>query len=154
MSYRTNCGIMREVFKGWRSKIGIITIVMALFFVGVWIRSYSVSEEIVVLMSGRLHAFMSTGGSFSWVSSTGDRMPDSFEWEMNSQWPNGRTSSSRSIGMLSKIKNFQWSDTVWETTADKSRFWIIHYWQIAVPLTLLSAYLLLIKPRSSKSEFQ
>lgn len=140
---------MREVFHGWRRKFGVLTLLMACVFTGEWVRSYTVNDEIAVTWSGRLHAFLSSSGEFSLISWSNDEIPDSFEWEVKSDVSNGQVSHYMSLGMPRPKRHWFWWDEVREMTADKSGIWIIHYWSIVTPLTLLSAFLLLTKPRKS-----
>ena len=38
---------MRELFRGWRRKVGLATLVMACLLMGAWARSYAVRDQIV-----------------------------------------------------------------------------------------------------------
>ena len=39
---------MRDVFKGWRRKVGVVTLGLACGFAATWVRSFYVVSEIVV----------------------------------------------------------------------------------------------------------
>ena len=44
---------MGDFFRGWRRKIGLLSLVLALLFMGVWVRSLSVMDVINVRTSLR-----------------------------------------------------------------------------------------------------
>lgn len=39
---------MREFFKGWRRKVGLVTLVMALVFTGGWLRSRFFEDSVII----------------------------------------------------------------------------------------------------------
>lgn len=70
---------MRDFFKGWRRKVGCVTLVMALACIGLWIRGYDVGDRITFdgrqaqngesssyVITASYHGIM--GGTLSWMS--------------------------------------------------------------------------------------
>ena len=137
---------MREFFHGWRRKAGLVTLVMALVFVAGWVRSLSVADEVATrinrttLIASSLHGRVGLGhhvGDFPrskmprWNSSQVDT--NGFERDFVIQW--------KSCGvMIIEPRGLRSSPTYILT---------VPYCYIVIPLTLLSAYLLLGKPRQS-----
>ena len=118
---------MKEFFHGWRRKTGIITLVMACLFATVWVRSLFIEDVVIFLDGFRHHTLISLSGNVYWDSeaeSTFD--PGRFTWF---------TYDLRNPTMLASSL---------ESVEEAFR---IPYWSITVPLTVLSAYLLLSKPR-------
>ena len=133
---------MGEFLKGWRRKVGCVTLVMALAFTMGWVRSVSVSEGAVIQFPAWTHFLISTGGHFSWMANfpASDRpveetVDHSFvyaeiEWKWRCRWHGIDIGEGHLMGFPLKA-------------------WVIPYWSIVIPLTLLSAYLLLSKPHNS-----
>ena len=133
--------MMREFFKGWRRKVGCVTLVMACVFAVGWVRSLTRRDtfdfgrvEIVSLESSLAVAI--------WPRS-------------NLRLPQWFTEDSRSIdsvfgphGCRSRGAGF-WSSGI--ADLQSTLIVVAPYWSIVIPLTLLSAYLLLSKPRVAKT---
>ena len=93
---------MSEVFRGWRWKIGVVTLVMACGFMAEWVRSYSGLDLIAV--------------------------------------------GPREIKSLDGAVRFSFYDPAQYRMTE---LLAIPYWSIVIPLTALSAFLLLSMPRQS-----
>jgi hypothetical protein len=129
---------MNNFFHGWRRKVGCVTLVVALGFMGGWIRSLSVTD-FCQLPVGRLcnADFVSDDGRFScgWVSPTG---PTRFNW---------RNFENRGpIAIRSRSLYFDFTDGTAPNPSGIQSQHIIPYWLIAIPLPLLSGYLILWQP--------
>ena len=140
---------MREFFHGWRRKTGIVTLVLACVFMAGWVRSHFVCDHPHVFM-GKIfieavtihdhvflqqHSFGQGGFFFGW------KTPHDFE------------TLSEAYGVA-----FEWAFILCGfgfSTADNGReiLLLIPYWSIVILLTLLSAYLLLSKPRVAKPPY-
>ncbi len=129
---------MREFFHGWRRKAGCVTLVLALVFMGAWLRSYIVEDRLAFTTGDFRHAISSFQGRVGW-----DRWldsPPSVGVAWSSEWRNlnmpirARPThfKARPGSILGKLQ--------FESRA-------VPYWPFAIPLTLLSAYLILWKPR-------
>jgi hypothetical protein len=136
-------------FKPWRRKIGIATLLMACLFVGGLIRSHSVRDTVsfwagrqtpVLLIStsqfilwGKVFLDPGTGSTFAhWTT---DAVPQ----------PN--VVSEISVDDSSQLRWFK--IVAIKSSTHSHPFWVISYWSIVIPLTLLSVFLLLTKPRKS-----
>jgi hypothetical protein len=120
---------MREFFHGWRRKIGCLALVMACIVSVLWVRSLLI-EDVVVFFNGFRHQTVdSLNGDVYWDSQ--------IEWTFDPGWFTWFTYDLRDPRLLEA------SLASWEG-GESMR---IPYWSVAVPLTLLSAYLILWKPR-------
>ena len=143
--------IMGEFFKGWRIKIGVMTLVMACVFLGGWVRSRSTVDLMTLYYAKSNCIFVSGGERFLFVlgdkqvqSETNDRdegvdyriarWPDATK-KLTTHWHSLNASTVKVY--LSRINR----DTI------ISSYMMVPYWSIIIPLTLMSAWLLLSKPR-------
>ena len=104
-----------------------MTLVVALAFAGLWMRSFDVTEYFAFRISSALQVIRSRGGELGWqdLSQFSHRFP---------------------VGWSSDPRRFVYRGPL----SDPIHFVEVPYWSIVIPLTLLSAYLLLIKPRPAK----
>jgi hypothetical protein len=158
---------MREFFRGWKRKVGVVTMTMACLFMAGWLRSRHARDEFNV---GRNHGLRITGISgrshFSigiikkngftdplWLSAShnetdstldvtkpidGARCPTVFHIHM------GLPRNGITLGESRFNFYHETSETCWF-----AGFWL-PYWSIVIPLTAISAWLLLSKPRPAK----
>jgi len=119
---------MGKFFKGWRWKIGVLTLVMACVLMGGWMRSF-VATDVWFASTSRI---ASLNGNFEWMSF--DNAPKHFI-------------RRRSFGADQRDSiNGAWAVLKTEHPNKMTR---IPYWSIVLSLTLLSAYLLLAKPKKA-----
>jgi hypothetical protein len=120
---------MHEFFNGWRRKAGCVTLMIALLFMGGWIRS-TTDRDTAVIRTGTnsFFGFESEDGSMRLAHFSSDHPVTffgNFEFESDLR--------SDALSLMAVVPS-------------ELRF-AVPYWSIAVPLTLLSAYLILWKPR-------
>lgn len=122
---------MREFFSGWRRKVGCGALVMALVLMGGWIRSRVVQDQIILGANKRCHVVVSSRGYLRWFA-IDDESPPFLSWRS---------------GVYTDISNGKFLLATWRGTAVvhvyAGRDWIVPYAFVAIPLTLLSAYLIL-----------
>ena len=130
---------MKEFFHGWRRKTGVVSLVMACAVMGLWLRSLKVWDFYAFPAGIRHHQFNSIDGGFIW--SSWDRQPPedwaSPDWEWIADDSDTAGPFPDFVKLWDNPTNRRW----------KARYWYIYYWQIVIPLALLSAFLLLWKPR-------
>jgi hypothetical protein len=153
---------MREFFHGWRRKVGVLTLVMALAFAGAWLRGHRVkdvystrgprtvcdtwssSHEGIAWLRLRLQLpiTISTPGWRTYTVGTTGKSVEGFfrnqkqavDWRW--KWLGfdfGQSQASQPIPL-------------------QMTFLTIPYWSLVLPPTLLSAYLILWKPRKRTSD--
>ena len=150
---------MGEFFRRWRRKIGFMTLMMALAFAGGWVRSPFV-EDSIEIPTGR-HSTISLVSAYSQLllkvefrRSSDDTLsiptwrsvklwdgikwyddpPTVFHWEWNGF-------------ALAEVPYQELLDDDWQDY--RSTYYFAPYWSIVSPLTLISLWLLLSKPRRS-----
>ncbi len=147
---------MREVFQGWRRKLGGITLLLALVAVGAWCRSLYQVDVVTIECGLSRQMFASTEGRLVWdqrqiqmlgrrgtarfsltlridVSETGDRSRFRYLDNWSIKWR--RRGWGFDFGEASQLSGAH------------VNFRAVPYWSIVFALTLLSACLLLWKPR-------
>lgn len=129
---------MREFFRGWRRKVGCVTLLMALAVFGMWTRSQLVWEMINAPVGGRDHVTLLVPGRFTWVSyfpEKGNRIPQ--------QWDQDQVSKDNVHGL-------EEMEAEWRQDSMRRPGYIgvrVNLLVVLIPLSLLSAYLILWKPR-------
>jgi hypothetical protein len=150
---------MYTVFHGWRRKLGCVSLVMALVSMGLWIRGRVVVDAIT--FNDLRHSIANSPNGFEWTRRAGGQSP--MPQFMNLSWNTISLDDSN-------FESFPEAPMGWETswnyhwcgfpfgkfqlTADpllslvfaEFATWTIPHWAVVVPLTLLSAYLMLRKP--------
>jgi hypothetical protein len=148
---------MGEFFHGWRRKFGLVTLVMACVSMAGWMRSHSV-QDVVSIHSGR-----HTSESLSSVKCV-------LVWQ-RSQFDHDEYKGPRpewtTYPFHSETKWFDETGMVWcwqlcgfgfgEVPSDliegvEEKFFFFPYWSVTVPLTFISAWLLLSKTGKSNSK--
>ena len=164
---------MGEFFKGWRRTTGCVTLVMACVAMSGWIRS---SIHTDCLERIHCHSRYAVASRFGFVSLLYQKWPDDSATPWGATrfriWSVADSPQPDKDGVLqpydpaygAKVLNWRWrwvgfygssgsSDTTGKAGSQLLQFEyrMVHYWSITIPLTLLSAYLLLVKPRVGKA---
>lgn len=126
---------MREFFKGWRRKAGCITLVMACAMAGLAMRSRFSYDIASFAFNSRQHQIVSMDSRLEWRAS---------DLEPNSIGFNGWTSVDAGDLVAALVSYEFWQLERSQRHAEK---WTSPDWVAVVPFTLLSALLLLWKPR-------
>jgi hypothetical protein len=128
---------MRGFFKGWRRRVGCITLMMACALGSGWIRSLSSWDLVAFPIGKRTHQLTSYRGGIAWSSWDSVKPGWAFETDMK---PLDRTFEEHVAGWSSRYFK-SWKMTVWSA----------YYWHFMIPLTLVSFILLLWPSRRSKT---
>jgi hypothetical protein len=125
---------MREFFRGWKRKIGVMALVLACFVAVGWVRSLRVGDWIRIPIGEHAHFVLFTHpGTFGGGLSDDPSAVARYRYDM-SIWTGERyTFRTPSI-----------ADRVYDTVH-------LSYWSIVLPLTLISAWCLLTKPRAKRA---
>ena len=137
-------------FRPLRRKIGVLTLLMALAFMTGWIRSCFMSDHLgFSTKSYPLITFSSRLGilDFSWFDE-GLQLKTNFQWSSNPIPKNAKADPKSN-------RLFWWEERPLSTSGGSNgqggNAFSIQYSVIAVPLTLLSAWLLLSRPRAKRA---
>jgi len=129
---------MREFFRPFRRKLGVLVLVLACVFAGMWIRSTMFYDVISFGNTPRQQAIFSIGGRLTyWMYTL--HSPDT---------PYRQVQSARfeSADLPARLESIATTRELLTATDNLVEFWL-PYWAIVSPLTLLSAWLLIGKPR-------
>ena len=164
---------MGEFFHGWRRKVGVLTLVMACVLMGVWFRGQTIQDSYWFgfgihdsFLSGK---HIATRGKVMHAMSSSAR--DGLVWERTEyegvSWFGGWHTSDRfsfalfhpgGWDLAPDSKLYHWQVFGFDVgkyenvNYGKYSFCRVSYSSIVLPLTLLSAWLLLSKPRKSTSD--
>ena len=155
---------MGSYFKPLRRKLGAVTLVLACLSVVGWVRSLSMLDVLTFATSDRLWRLTIEEGELEitqYVRISGDpRLRENIGWKSASN-VDSRGRKSRHGYIMSNLAiadtkseflGFAYSTKKWVTPAldvDQSYF-VFPYWSVVMPLTLLSAWLLLSRRRTGQ----
>ena len=131
---------MREFFRSWKRKVGVVTLVIACVVMMEWMRSYVAMDVLRFGGNKRQQGVVSLNGELCWWAWNVSEV----DWSLQ---PNERPISDAVAHELTARRETS-------TYGDGRREWIIPHRVIVLPLTLFSAYLLLSKPRPAKPSAQ
>ncbi len=141
---------MRDFFHGWRRKTGVVTLVMALAFMGGWLRSLMVQDSFSLP-----YALLPTLRLVSLEQSlVGLLIEDPTSMLMLQAWESSPPTDQPfydhpGIEWRLKLFGFGIGDELFDpANGGHVSLWVIPYWSIVITLTLFSAYLLLGNPSS------
>jgi hypothetical protein len=153
---------MPHYFKPLRRKIGAVTLLVACVCMGWWARGlWEVDMTFYPSDIQTLHIVYSSPSGIGWTAMH-ETIPRSGMPAKVITWD-----SFHAAGRSNGIYPFDWPHTHWGSrwfgvyagtmfseslppsppSLIEERTWIVQHWSIVIPLTLLSAYLLLSKPR-------
>ena len=127
---------MPEFFRGWKRKTGVATLEIACVFVARWIRSgiYSDGTHFSVWFTTRIVI-----GSAEQSIALGTMPAD--DWGIPEFFSNIDEPFHQIVDW-----DWQWCGFGSGHVPSGAYLWVLPYWSIVVPLTLLSGYLLLSRP--------
>ena len=158
---------MREFFTGWRRKVGVMTLMMALVFEVGWVRSLNIIDIAHFQPQESRYCILSKDGElscryFSPFSEVPEQGFKSIRWTSAELTTNRRRNYKTNWDDKDVKWHWHWGSfdfgsasyemlpispyPIWFRRED---VWQIPYWSIVVPLTLFSAFLLLTKANSS-----
>ena len=156
---------MKELFRGWKRRLGVGTLALACLFAMAWIRSYLLAD-VIEYTSGKYsqEEFQSVDGNLEWwTDQFFDESSVPFDVDPSFRW-NDSTTIINYYGNHFRLHEIKMEWTLWWPGGgignapasvvgnDSRRLRFVSYWSIVLPLTLLSGWLLLSKPRPSKTK--
>lgn len=155
--------LMGMFFHGWRRKTGLVTLVMACVCMGGWLRSFSFMDQLRIPDHRRqqIHVFHSLNGALRWIRIEQGAEPDDVlftpNWMVVSRKTKPQAFASDNRFIPETNCRFHWAGfgaADLSSNAPAGSFPTIvwfPYWSIIMPLTMISAWLLLIsKPTHRK----
>ncbi|WP_010581632.1 hypothetical protein [Schlesneria paludicola] len=149
---------MGEFFRGWKRKLGVVTLLLACGFLAAWVRSQSSLDALFRLNQTNTHGVISVHGRVSWERIWPIRNPRPSRWLYRVNDQPGLEESWEGYELHWRVAGLGFDFSAFcneEVVASGPRWiqefesWTIPYWAIVLPLTLLSAHLLLGKSRET-----
>lgn len=135
---------MREFFKGWRRKIGVLTLAMSVALMGLWIRSLHTFDEIFVAIGNAKYFVSSAQGGFGLLIDEPSGRSPSFAIfsepipppcpQIDLDFVEVPKQGLESLGFY------------FGGDEDRNATFVMPYWSIIWPLVISAAYLILWKP--------
>jgi hypothetical protein len=154
-----------EFFKSWRRKVGCVALVMALAAFGAWMRSH-VKHDVVMLPSGNdIYCVESMWGQMEFGRVTPQKNRRAVaSWNStdisNANWNHlDENGNPEAVDYVSEMDLIEWR-WAWggfrfgagSSPDYRTEDYQLPYWSLTFPLTILSAYLILWKPRPQQPE--
>jgi hypothetical protein len=145
-----------DFFKGWRRKVGVMTLVMACVFTGGWVRSLSIVDAVSIPIAKHILINVSSDDQSVICEKQGIEFRE-LTWEFL-EWNGGQPivtnhDGGYQIHWLWKWHGFGVADGIAYADIPPSfspaTIWLFPYWSFIIPLSLISFWLLLSKPRKS-----
>ena len=145
---------MTELFRGWRRKAGVLTLVLSCVFMGGWLRSQICSD--LVSFGGRegqrFYCLRTYRNCLVWETAESE-----FDKMVRPGWSFviGLLQIDDQFGNLGDYRwrrnwyEFDFGEKYFEQTCLQRTYWSVPYWSIVSPLTVISFWLLLPKPSKS-----
>ena len=144
---------MKEFFQGWRRKIGVLTLGLACGFAAGWVRSFSQRDLVAIKFSSQSSVFVESAEQT--IGFGMERANSQPIWDIFPAW---QTSPSSGIKPLDDDQHVRWNKQ-WHDFGIGGNYQDypdnllleVHapYSFIVLPLTALTAFLLLSKPSKS-----
>ena len=147
---------MGEFFHGWRRKIGVVTLLLTCVLMAGWLRSFVVGDTVLFSEGFTTVALHSCTGRLYLIAGTDSTRFDEPTKLMQPEWhvfppinfvmpdPPEHSGGFQFMGFVIGANKSHPGQIEY-----RSDVCLIPYWLIILPLTLLSAYLLLSKTRQS-----
>lgn len=159
---------MSEFFRPWRRKVGAVTLVVSCVLVAIWIRSNHAADFVHLRVADRtVYFFVSSRSMFfiqavheafayqlsqpptGYAVSTGAQVPSAKLWPPYFNHPVTRVDHQRVLESRDWTLAIERPEALFPDL--KIDVWGTPYWSLTIPLTFLSAYLLLSKPRACRA---
>lgn len=146
---------MREFFRGWRRKVGCVTLLISCVLMVGWMRSRAKLDTVYIPVFNRLHLVVSARGELAWLSA--DWLGyEAWQWQTTDvttiKAPTG-SAAATFPDIMERLHRGLEDDARMrgEKNGRSPRLWLISYRSAILALTLLSAYLILWGPRKRTS---
>ena len=151
---------MPTYFKPLRRKFGVVTLLLALAFLASWVRSMGLNDYLKIEWNSNCANVLGSTPAgivlqFDWEWDD-DALPIEFKRNdviRKKWWPSVEVSTTkvrrrtRGLTVGNTDKFLIWLEAIYK------HHWrqVLPHWSIVIPLTLISAYLLVSKPRKPKA---
>ncbi len=145
---------MGDSFKPWRRKIGVVTLLIACVSAAGWVRSLVIMDRIIWTDKGSMSSLTSMNGTFWWFRVAPLSSTNRFVWRST------KTPNSPIDPWVDYDPSWRWNFSGIQFGVGQSNkhpdigifICEMPYWFVIFPLTIISACLLLTKPRVAKPQ--
>jgi len=134
---------MREFFQPFRRKLGVVTLLMACALMALWMRGFLIGDSLLVTNS---MGVVSCRGSFA-VAITTEEIPVESLQTYSSFTPREFDESLSPVNWRFRLIGFGSGDV---KQFFNYHIWMMPHWALVVPMTSVSAWLILREPRPPK----
>jgi hypothetical protein len=143
---------MGEFFRGWKRKVGVVTLVMACVFMVGWVRSQFKFDNLEIPCGTARYGVSSAFGGLDFYRLTG--LTRALTWRSVNYTSNLLTWDSDEVGSFPSVIEWKWDWAGFRFEVShignrRDEDYMIPYWSIVYPLTMLSAFLLLCTSQKS-----
>lgn len=146
---------MREFYRGWKRKVGVVTLLVACVLTSAWIRSLSKEDEFRIPAGKRTEIkLVAENGYLMWLSLEFDSdnwVAKSREWNTFPLQGNYLVGSD-DFGWTLKYHDLGYGFHPRGNDVAEATLWYLSYRSVVFPLTLLSAWLFLSKQPPAKAK--
>jgi len=154
---------MREFFKPWRRKLGSLGFVVACVFAAGWVRSPYVTDAVTYSTGeNSVASWFSDNSTLGLIQYRAELDDGSGKYSPGTvsikgpSYPTWITVRPGESDLSFLTWQWRWLGFGFSETEKFDGVWLTYrvapYWSITLPLTLLSAYMLLSKPRSKPNQ--
>jgi len=147
---------MLEFFRGWKRKAGCVTLMVACVFMALWLRSLCLEDNIQIPSTASSRKlFVSKDGTLAWRAGRGYasriRPLRWYSYQLRPETFEGLKCLRNDEWCVFNFSEYVDDESVGGANKEyQLRIYSVAYWSIVLPLTAVSAWLLLSKPRVKK----
>lgn len=151
---------MREFFKGWRRKVGCSFLIMAVGVSVMWARSLAIQDFLCFELGNSHCDIRSLHGAVQWHRTIPIGMRIGLLWGstnfedfgISPEIDNDPHWSMGTVEWRYRWNGFVWGGVRFPNWNARTEIWVVPFWAITLTMTLLSALLILWKPRSKPKD--
>ena len=140
---------MREFFRGWKRKLGVLTLLLSCVFAGLWVRSLIEPDFFEIKVFDTMLVLATDDQCLEFLMQSA---PVSIEADEGSSAPQNESESNTALESSPESERMALAPTPIGISVDlhlKTVF-RVPLWALVVPLIALSGWLLLSQPRPAK----
>ncbi len=126
---------MREFFRGWRRQVGVLTLLLELVVITAWCRAQNTSDWMVMCSNDRMYRLESASSDIALIRDFDPPPVDGFP-----------------VWFGPSLVTMDVLDGIDEMFPQSTLLVSVPHWSVVIPLTFISLWLLLKKPRNSNQE--
>jgi len=143
---------MGEFFRGWKRKIGLLTLVMALVFMAGWVRSLSILDQFNIPCMSTSYGVFSIFDRMAFTTLPDIPIGQGVNYPVWFTDPNPPANIEDFYSFKWQICGFGVAEPTMSSDLVKIELIIVPYWSIVIPMTLFSAFLLLSKTHKTTQD--